>query len=50
MLILLTTQCEDQVDIGIDVDREILEEMQTHGIPSVVACIVQDDEIVWQGT
>lgn len=34
----------------IDVEAEILKEMQDKRIPSVVACIVKGDEIVWEGT
>jgi CubicO group peptidase (beta-lactamase class C family) len=50
ILVLMTTSCEDQAEINIDVDSEILLEMQNLGIPSVVACIVKDKEIVWKGT
>jgi len=41
---------DDPVLTDIDLDAEILKEMEDHQIPSVVACVVKGNEIVWQGT
>jgi CubicO group peptidase (beta-lactamase class C family) len=50
-LLLLTTQCsKDTVSPDLDVDAGIREEMKSRGIPSVVACVVKDDQIAWEGT
>ena len=49
--LFIATSCDkDNENTNIDVDHEILKEMKSEGIPSVVACIVKDGEIVWQGT
>jgi CubicO group peptidase (beta-lactamase class C family) len=49
-LLFLNTGCEKQDTGNIDVDKEILEAMEAHEIPSVVACVVKGDEIAWEGT
>ena len=49
--ILLINSCEKSgEDVSINVDAEILKEMQNLKIPSVVACVVKGDDIVWEGT
>ena len=55
ILVLLILQiiysCKKTVNSDeIDVEVEILKEMASERIPSVVACIVRDSEIVWEGT
>jgi CubicO group peptidase (beta-lactamase class C family) len=34
---------------GLDLDDEILRKMTEYNIPSLAACIIKDDEIVWEG-
>ncbi len=48
--LLLQSACEKSEPVDIDVEAEILKEMEARQIPSVVACIVKDDQIVWEGT
>ena len=49
--ILLQFGCKKSINSSdIDVEAEILKEMQDKRIPSVVACIVKGDEIVWEGS
>jgi len=48
MLPLLFSACKKSEDIG-DIDQEILQEMEDKKIPSIVACIIQDGAIVWEG-
>jgi CubicO group peptidase (beta-lactamase class C family) len=43
---ILLTGCEKSENI--DVEAEILKEMSSVGIPSVVACIISNNEIVWE--
>jgi len=33
-----------------NIESEILKEMEMEQIPSIVACVVKDDKIVWEGT
>lgn len=49
-ILLWNGSCSKTDPIPNDVDQEILEVMETHQIPSVVACVVKGDEIVWEGT
>ena len=43
--------CNESINSDdIDVEAEIIKEMASEKIPSVVACIVRNDEIVWEGT
>jgi CubicO group peptidase (beta-lactamase class C family) len=47
---LLLDGCEKSVLINFnDIEAEIIKEMQTDQIPSVVACVVKGDKIVWEG-
>ena len=49
--VMIINGCEKSVDDAtINVDAEILKEMQAEKIPSVVACVVKGDRIVWEGT
>ncbi|MFC1565635.1 serine hydrolase domain-containing protein [Candidatus Neomarinimicrobiota bacterium] len=49
--VLLQFGCKKSINSSdIDVEAEILKEMQDNRIPSVVAAIVKDNEIVWEGT
>ena len=49
-LILLLVSCDKLTNSDdIDVEAEILKEMQDKRIPSVVACIVKGENIVWEG-
>lgn len=48
--VLLIFGCKKSINCSdIDVEAEILKEIQDKRIPSVVACIVKGDEIVWEG-
>jgi CubicO group peptidase (beta-lactamase class C family) len=42
--------CDESTSGIIDVDKEILNAMKRNQIPSVIACVVKGDEIVWKGT
>ena len=46
---VLTPGCNDTDTEDIDVDQEILNALENEQIPSVVACVVKGDEIVWEG-
>lgn len=41
--------CHKQTDELIQVEAEIVKEMEAESIPSVVACIIKEDQIVWKG-
>jgi CubicO group peptidase (beta-lactamase class C family) len=45
--IIILSGCEKGGNI--DVEAEILKEMSTAQIPSVVACVISNNEIVWEG-
>jgi CubicO group peptidase (beta-lactamase class C family) len=48
-IIVLTGNCEKSEDAAnINTESEILKEMNAQGIPSVVACVVKDNQIVWE--
>jgi len=49
LLFIFNTACKKSDDIIMDVEAEILKEMEAHNIPSLVACLVKDGEIVWEG-
>lgn len=49
-LALVFIGCEKEDASAIDVDIEILKAMEDDQIPSVVACVVKDDGIAWEGT
>lgn len=40
--------CHKQADEPIQVEAEIVKEMEAESIPSVVACIIKEDQIVWK--
>jgi CubicO group peptidase (beta-lactamase class C family) len=46
---LLNYSCEKSEDLSNGIEVEILKEMETERIPSVVACVVEDGEIMWEG-
>jgi len=46
---ILAYGCKKSQEIGIDVEAEILKEMEDQQIPSVVACVVKDGKIAWEG-
>ena len=49
LFFILLNSCEGSEDAtGIDTEAEILKEMESQRIPSVVACIVKNNEIVWE--
>ncbi len=48
-IMLLTFRCERPEDLNINVEAEILKEMEAEQIPAVVACVVEDDTIIWEG-
>ena len=51
LLLLVNYSCNESINSDdIDVEAEILKEMDSEEIPSVVACIVRNDEIVWEGS
>lgn len=45
--IIILSDCEKGGDF--DVEAEILKEMSTAQIPSIVACVISNNEIVWEG-
>ena len=48
-IILIVLGCEKSEDsANINTESEILKEMDAKGIPSVVACVVKDNQIVWE--
>jgi len=49
MLLGLCSSCDKTRMQKIDIDAEILKEMQALEIPSVVACIVDSNDIIWSG-
>ena len=49
-MLLLPYGCKKSENVNINVEAEILKEMEAKQIPSVVACIVKDDKIVWETT
>ena len=51
LLIISSESCEKSEDTTtIDTESEILKEMNARGIPSVVACVVKDNEIAWEAS
>jgi CubicO group peptidase (beta-lactamase class C family) len=48
--LILLSNCEITEEKIIDVETGILNEMDRMRIPSVVACIIKNDHIVWEGT
>jgi len=48
--LIISISCSKSEQGGINLDQEILKEMDKQEIPSVVACIVKGDEIIWEGT
>jgi len=48
--LILASGCNDSDTGDIDVDQKILVALESEQIPSVVACVVKGDEIVWEGT
>lgn len=49
LLILLSTTCDKSEESGtVNSEVEILKAMDAERIPSVVACIVKNDQIVWE--
>ena len=46
-ILILLSSCEKGGNI--DVESEILKEMTTARIPSVAACVISNNEIVWEG-
>ena len=49
LILLLAVRCEKSEDaLNINTNSEILKEMEAKGIPSVVACVVKDNQIVWE--
>lgn len=49
-LLLVGIGCEKSDTVDLDVDAEIQKAMEANQIPSVVACVIKGDEIVWEGT
>ena len=49
-ILLLPYGCKKSENVDINVEAEILKEMEAQRIPSVVACIVKGDKIVWEST
>jgi CubicO group peptidase (beta-lactamase class C family) len=49
ILTLACISCEREETESLDVDNEILAEIETLGIPSLVACILDTNGIKWQG-
>ena len=49
LLIFISNCSNDPVNPDINVDEAINQEMERLNIPAVVACVVREDEIVWQG-
>jgi CubicO group peptidase (beta-lactamase class C family) len=47
--LILDLSCSKSDQEDINIDQEILKEMEEQGIPSVVACVIKDDKIVWEG-
>jgi CubicO group peptidase (beta-lactamase class C family) len=48
--LLILNSCDKSIEPNaIAIESEILEELNNFNIPSVVACIVKGDEIVWEG-
>ena len=50
LILLLPFGCKKSENINIDVESEIIKEMEANGIPSVVACILKGEKIVWEST
>lgn len=50
IVILSVTGCQKNTEVDIDVADEIQKAMEDAKIPSLVACIVKGDAIVWEGT
>ncbi len=48
LCLLLFSNCEKETVHNIDVEAEIMAEMAERNIPSVAACIIKGDEIVWE--
>lgn len=50
LMLLLCAGCEKAEDVTqLNIEEEILAEMEAQGIPSVVAGVIKDDAIVWEG-
>ena len=49
LVLVLTNGCKKEEPAGIDIATEIHKEMDAQKIPSVVACVVRGDSIVWEG-
>jgi CubicO group peptidase (beta-lactamase class C family) len=47
-IMLLNQSCEKSEDFSNGIEAEILKEMETERIPSVVACIIENGEIKWE--
>jgi CubicO group peptidase (beta-lactamase class C family) len=50
LLLLTINSCKKSDAVDIEVESEILKEMEAQKIRAVVACVVKDDKIVWEGT
>ncbi len=51
IILFLVSACKKDTETqGLDVAAEIEKEIAVKGIPSVAACIVKDDKVVWEGT
>ena len=50
LIFISNPACQKQDDLSqMDIESEIIKEMQENNIPSVVACIVKGDRIIWEG-
>lgn len=48
--ITLISSCKKEDPATINVESEIVKEMKSEGIPSLVACVVNDKKVAWEGT
>jgi CubicO group peptidase (beta-lactamase class C family) len=49
IVLIFSNSCENEELINIDIDAEIINEINSKKIPSVVACIVTENGISWSG-
>lgn len=50
ILVFLFVGCKKEDSSTINPEEEIVREMTANGIPSLVACVIKGDQIVWEGT
>ena len=48
LILIFFSKCGEKLEKDIEVEAEIIKEMTQKAIPSIVACVIDDNEIVWE--